>query len=380
MTSPRYRGNAFIHLMVSLPLMIGFCSLAVDFARCQLAKNEIEIATEAAARAAAENLPNGQSAAINAAVAAAAANTANGQSVTLNTSTDIQFLNWTGPGNYTVLSSGNFAQANAVRVYGHLTAAKGNAVTLVFAYFIGQSSCDINTSVIALLNTQTTTQYVACIDNPWLSGEPTGTTASVTDAAYQGPKVNSEHPWALDIAGPPGSKAASGQPYNSPVQMPITISPGSTIQLINVTGQGTNDPTLAMYDADGFSNGTTSPAYDWAATGTVPSEHGMSQLNAPHNALIGVFLDGGLPDNEGTAPLGLDFTTQTARDYGTLQPALRQPFYIGNGQTSGGAQQSIIIPAGATRLFMGTMDGHEWSNNVGGFTATVRQRYVSVVG
>jgi hypothetical protein len=29
------------------------------------------------------------------------------------------------------------------------------------------------------------------------------------------------------------------------------------------------------------------------------------------------------------------------------------------------------VPEGATRLFLGTMDGHEWANNLGQFTITV---------
>jgi hypothetical protein len=75
----------------------------------------------------------------------------------------------------------------------------------------------------------------------------------------------------------------------------------------------------------------------------------------------------------------LDFSTQTQRDYTSIDPQVRQPFFVGNGQTSGSVQQTIIVPSNATRLFLGTMDGHEWSNNVGGFNVTITQFQVQMV-
>jgi hypothetical protein len=50
---------------------------------------------------------------------------------------------------------------------------------------------------------------------------------------------------------------------------------------------------------------------------------------------------------------------------------LKQVFFIGNGRTSTSAIQQVIAPAGATRLYLGTMDGFEWSNNVGAFNVEV---------
>jgi hypothetical protein len=56
-----------------------------------------------------------------------------------------------------------------------------------------------------------------------------------------------------------------------------------------------------------------------------------------------------------------------------------EPFYVGNGQTSTFINQTIVVPANTYQLFLGTMDGHEWSNNVGGFTATISQYQVQMV-
>jgi hypothetical protein len=38
-----------------------------------------------------------------------------------------------------------------------------------------------------------------------------------------------------------------------------------------------------------------------------------------------------------------------------------------------------VVPNNATRLFLGTMDGHEWSNNVGSFQATITQYSIEIV-
>jgi hypothetical protein len=95
--------------------------------------------------------------------------------------------------------------------------------------------------------------------------------------------------------------------------------------------------------------------------------------------MIGVFLDNNVPDTDGKVPAGQDFSTQTERDYNSIEPDLRQSFYVGAGQTSTSDQQTIIVPPGATRLFLGTMDGHEWSNNLGGFNATISQFEIELV-
>ena len=40
--------------------------------------------------------------------------------------------------------------------------------------------------------------------------------------------------------------------------------------------------------------------------------------------------------------------------------------------------QSFFIPADATRLFLGTMDGFGWFNNVGSLTVTVNDHITAV--
>ena len=106
------------------------------------------------------------------------------------------------------------------------------------------------------------------------------------------------------------------------------------------------------------------------ATGVGGAENGIANVFAPANSLIGVFLDASQPDSS-PAPAGLSFSTAASWDYTVLSPGLKQPFFIGDGLTSGGLQQQVIVPAGATRLFLGTMDGFGWYDNVGFFEVRV---------
>jgi len=109
----------------------------------------------------------------------------------------------------------------------------------------------------------------------------------------------------------------------------------------------------------------------------------MSNIKTPINSLVGVFLDNNVPDTEGTPPPGMDFSSESAQDYsnggGSFEPQVRQTFYAGSGQTSTGVQESIVVPAKATRMFLGTMDGHEWSNNSGNFVVNITQYRIEIV-
>jgi hypothetical protein len=99
------------------------------------------------------------------------------------------------------------------------------------------------------------------------------------------------------------------------------------------------------------------------------AENGMSDITAPVNSLVGVFLGPNQPDP--SAPGALDFTTPDSRDYDTISPLLQQVFYIGDGMISTGGQHHVTVPAGATRLFLGTMDGFEWKNDSGAFSVQI---------
>ncbi len=108
-------------------------------------------------------------------------------------------------------------------------------------------------------------------------------------------------------------------------------------------------PTLAIADLSGI----TSIHFDVSGeTGNCPgcevpngagglyshddgAFNNVPNLTAPINSLIGVWID----END---------------------LALSQSFYIGTGG-------DFVVPTGATELFLGSMDGYQWNNNVGQF-------------
>ena len=176
--------------------------------------------------------------------------------------------------------------------------------------------------------------------DPWLAGMPNGSTAS----------------------GLPGDPSAGHDvaPNQSPVLALSSLQPGSVLTF-NVTGS-----------VDHCGGGCPGATPD----GTVPTPHfagaenGISNITVPVDALVGVFLGANQP-NLSTAPGTLDFSSPTSRDFLTLSPLLQQTFFIGDGRTSLNQVQQVVAPAGATRLFFGTMDGFGWFNNTGTLSVTV---------
>jgi hypothetical protein len=90
------------------------------------------------------------------------------------------------------------------------------------------------------------------------------------------------------------------------------------------------------------------------------------------NALVGVFLDDGSPTGSATRE---QLSFACGLNFAWSAPGIGQIFFIGDGLTSDsnavlfdGEQQSFIVPSGATRLFLGTVDGEGWYNNTGSFT------------
>jgi PEP-CTERM motif len=165
--------------------------------------------------------------------------------------------------------------------------------------------------------------------DPWLAGEPDGTSASFGDTA----------------------------PAQSPVLV-TGISGKEWVEVSNVSG-------LVNYVSGG---GGYSPD---GGTGDIinhmtGAELSKSDIWAPTCSLLGVFLDDMIPS--GFSPPQLVFGSQAAMDYLTISPKLNQVFFIGDGLTSTNIQQRIFVPEGATRLFLGTMDGYGWYDNSGAFT------------
>lgn len=169
-------------------------------------------------------------------------------------------------------------------------------------------------------------------------------------------------PW---LAGMPDGSVAGNKfdvaPDQSPIEVKgISIKPGEVLTF-SATGGVANGP-FQLVSADGIDTCVISR--------TPGAENGIGDITAPIDALIGVFLDDSAPGNF-PPPVVLDFSNASNRDFASLYPNLRQPFFIGDGKDTKGGIQQFVVPVGATRLFLGTMDSYQWSNNQGSFTVKV---------
>jgi hypothetical protein len=169
--------------------------------------------------------------------------------------------------------------------------------------------------------------------DPWLAGMPAGSTASSGDVA----------------------------PAESPVLVSgLTLSAGEALTF-SVTGSVSHvsAPSGLTPDGDGFTSHSAG------------AQNGIAGLTAPFDSLIGIFLDAAQPDTS-AAPSALNFST-LGTSFASLSPLLKQPFFIGDGLTGTGtgAVQDFVVPSGATRLFLGTMDAFGWFDNSGSFVVDV---------
>jgi hypothetical protein len=173
--------------------------------------------------------------------------------------------------------------------------------------------------------------------NLWLAGMPDGTPSLFGDTA----------------------------PATSPLPVSVEDARSLFLAVTGLVSHGpADDPFIQTTGADG---GTAILSHDFG------SENGIADVGAPVNALMGVFLG---PDRPYALPPpgALDFTTVASRDQLSLRPLLRQVFFIGDGLTSAGQAQEVVVPAGATRLFLGPMDASQYVNNEGSFAVEISRR------
>lgn len=255
----------------------------------------------------------------------------------------------------------------AIEVIVSRTVATGNPVPLAFPLPSGKTfitrTCDVWAKSVAVLpNTVTLTETVESTQDPWLAGMPIGSTASDTDSVT----ANSVRS---------GSTPSNG--YDSASTMNVT--PGSTITWQSVSGEVSHLTPPDYYGPDGQTDNVYWHLKDGSYTEPEGDggQNGIGDVQAPIDSMIGVFLDNDAPnasDNTNYANYANDNMRSYTTDYDQSSAIdnihLQQPFYIGNGTNSSGASQSFVVPANATRLFIGMMDGYQWANNAGSFTVT----------
>jgi len=334
-----------VYCVVVITGLMAVMSLAVDLSRARMVKTELQAAADSASLFASAQMRNsikGTSAAYANAKAAAAQNTANGKAVSLSDS-DIELGHWdTQTRTFTVKAL--LDDCNAVRVTARCTTSNGNAVSLFFGALMKKTTVDVSASSITLLQFDENKDFtVNATSNPWLAGMPNGSVA------------NKKNP----------AKKPDYAPKASPLEAEgVTLNAGESLTFDGVNGGANNSQSKEKYTADGNTGWIGNNAYS-KKKGV---ENGMSDLYAPMNSLIGVFLDDETPDSYGTVPSVLDFSTSQSREFTALSPEMRQPFFIGDGRTTDGTVQQFTVPKGATRLFVGTMDIYEWNNNSGSFS------------
>jgi Flp pilus assembly protein TadG len=369
----RHRGVTLIYAVVMMTTLCAFTSLAVDFGRVQLCKNELRYAADAAARAGAGGLATNPATAQALAVQYAAINTADGTPVALDlTQGDVQLGSWvvdpTGKvaPHFVALTGNAVINANAVCVTAHRSAARGTALPLMFAKVLGFYSCDVSAQSIAEyipgVNVDQTIQATA---NPFLAGMPQGSKASIVNPAND-----------PDVAG--DTTDPNANPLQSPIALGMSITGGASLNFDTISGSARHDPNLSDYEPDGdlndigHNNLTTNYNTSYIA-GQYYNENGIADMTCPIDAIVGVFLDDNAPTATNAPAQNLDYSTAAARNQSTFAPQLKQMFFIGDGLDGNGKQQTFVAPPGATRLFLATWDYYQWSNNSGFSTVKINR-------
>ncbi len=175
------------------------------------------------------------------------------------------------------------------------------------------------------------TFYVPATSNPFLAGMPDGSACCSGDSA----------------------------PAESPVLVSgLSLQAGTKLTFTDVTGSmGNQGPSDSTPDGLGF--------YQSGPT------NGIGGYVAPIDALAGVFLGNSLPTST-PAPAALDYST-LGTTFSSFSPQLKQVFFIGDGLTGKGTGsiQTFVVPIGATRFFLGDVDGFGWYNNGGAVSGSV---------
>ncbi|TDH63282.1 hypothetical protein E2C06_07895 [Dankookia rubra] len=178
-------------------------------------------------------------------------------------------------------------------------------------------------------------------------------TVHATDALY-------------DFAG-----TVSGLGATAPVSVDLGTGTGRVVTISDVAGGFSFGHGMMATGPDG------SDLYAGAGTAINPTA-GLAGLVAHSNGmLVGVFLDGHEHDAGHIAPATLDFTS-LGEVFGSLAPAIDQPFFIGDGLDATGHVQAFLAPDAARTLVLGVVDGtgfHDapgaYDDNTGFVTAHV---------
>jgi Flp pilus assembly protein TadG len=147
--APARRGVAMVWTVLAIFGVLAMLSLAVDFARVQTARAELQSTADAVARAAADALDGGATAADSVATAIAAGSNVDGGTVAVQAG-DVEYGAWDpSTRSFTAYTGTSRDSATAVRVRLYKNQARGNGVPLLFGQLFGVSNFGIGAASIA---------------------------------------------------------------------------------------------------------------------------------------------------------------------------------------------------------------------------------------
>lgn len=347
----RRTGAAMAYMTMGLPVIVGFCGLGVDMGRRQAARSELQAVADAAARYAAtatRNSATPATAAYNNALAVVNQSMVDGGTPTL-ASSDVKLGTWTVSNRtFSVNSNGDVVQ---VTVKQDLTRA--GAPPLFMSLFT-RNKTEITATATARNMALYTTISPPASGNLWLSGMPYNTTTQ---------NFRSDNSTVWDNSGTAGNRKQ--RPLEIDLEA-LGLYAGDTIRLEGITGTASWVDDGASNNADGDTTYLVANGVAPAGSAPTNSNNGMSNTRAPIGAVMAVFLSDSQPTS-GSTPSNLDFGSSSARNYTQISPSLKQVFFVGDGLKSDGTSQKIVIPYGATRVFLGMMDAWQWNDNTGNF-------------
>ncbi len=353
------RGVTLIYVTVMMSVLLGMAVYAVDVGRMRLAKADLQDASDAAARYAVTGVVSSSTPATT---SASQAKAVTGQWVIEGcriNDTDVTTTigTWVSA---TKVFTPTSINPNAVKIDLVYRMTGAGRAPLFSSIFLPSQQPVVHASTIAFANSNATQYAPRASGNLWLSGATAGTVTQ---------NFRADANWVWDTAG------TTSTPKQSPLEMNLAsagFSAGQSLCFEGLSGTASWDTSGgAVNSADGDASFMVALGATYPPNVPTNNLNGIANVRAPIGAVMAVFLNDNAPNTSSAPSTCLDFQGASQRDYTTLSPGLKQPFFVGDGKRANGEIQKITIPAGATRVFIGMMDAWQWNDNVGIFNFKV---------
>jgi Flp pilus assembly protein TadG len=307
------RGVALLYVVVAMMTLLLLTTLAVDYGRVQVAKNELRYATDAAARYAATGLSD--SSYFTKASVSASDNTVDGTALSLQ-SGDVVTGNWAGG----VFTSGGTPK-NAVEINAQRSVSRGNAIPILLGFTA--ASCNITATSIATYTAAAAQYGIVGLNSVQLQNN------TILTDSYD----SSAGPYSASTALDNGGVASNGN--------------------INLNGTVTVKSNLYMQSSSSISqNGTIN--YGTRETLSAPLSYAVasagSSATTNNNSALSPYLSSGnfnMSSGVLNVPAGTYYMNSFSMNGGTLNIQGAATFYINGNFTvqGGGVTVANNLPA-----------------------------------